>query len=362
MFTDDVLSTHNDYKPEKQISMDQAIDPVQELPTHAQTCADDSELNCFKCKERLPNPYSISTCCEAKFCLRCISEIQDSDALCPCCRGFEFEFVSVTDSELQLVSQKKYYTCPNCNNYTSTYEDVEAYHLPICPRNILITCNQCGKPIQRQDYDDHIAKYCPSSVVDCPYKVTVGCQERLLRKELFFHLLKHSHLFQEAYQCYAEAKEVQETLQQSKEAGFDCDFVKKFDRELFQTKCPVCRQILRQPYEVSCCGNSFCSFCIKQVKLYSKLCPLCKCSQYKFHHNKGLERFLYQLHVYCTNVSKGCEWQGELRDLDKHINSNPSHSTQLNGCEFAIIKCIFCLEEFQRWTPSGVIDFELHFA
>ena len=118
--------------------------------------------------------------------------------------------------------------------------------------------------------------------------------------------------------------------------------------DAFQTNCPVCLQILREPYAADCCGKSFCSFCIQQIKLSNKSCPLCNNNQYELHPNKGLQQSLYQLSIYCTNKSKGCEWKGELGELDKHINSNPAPSMQLYGCLFAQIDCNYCSGEFQR--------------
>jgi TNF receptor-associated factor 4 len=37
--------------------------------------------------------------------------------------------------------------------------------------------------------------------------------------------------------------------------------------------------------------------------------------------------------------SKGCEWTGELRELDNHLNSDPPANKSLQGCPFMLIKC-----------------------
>ena len=346
--TDDKLSTNHD-----SITVDQTIGHIQELQTCTQAYGDESQLYCFKCTEHMSNPHSVS-CCEAMFCSRCISEIQNGDNPCPHCEKYEFETVLTADSELQLVGQKKYYTCPYCNNFTSNYEDVEVNHLPTCPGSFPIMCpNQCGRLIQRHNLDNHIAIDCPFTVVNCPYNAIVGCEKRVPRKELFFHLLTHikphnlQKQFREAHKSFIEAQKLQKSTVQSKDTGFECDFVKEVPAA-FQTNCPVCLLILREPYAASCCGKSFCSFCIHQIELNNKPCPLCNSSQYELHSNKGLRQSLYQLLVYCTNRTKGCEWKGELGDIDKHINSNPSPSTQLNGCQFAAIKCNYCSGGFRR--------------
>ena len=49
---------------------------------------------------------------------------------------------------------------------------------------------------------------------------------------------------------------------------------------------------------------------------------------------------LYDFKVHCTHQSKGCEWTGELRGLDNHLNSSPSAAgSTLEGCSFSVIDC-----------------------
>ena len=38
--------------------------------------------------------------------------------------------------------------------------------------------------------------------------------------------------------------------------GYDCEFVER-PQEL-QKECPICLIILREPFQVTCCGYSFC--------------------------------------------------------------------------------------------------------
>ena len=110
-----------------------------------------------------------------------------------------------------------------------------------------------------------------------------------------------------------------------------------------QTECPVCLQILREPYQVTCCGKSFCRQCIERVKADHKPCPCCKQDNFNDFPNKGLQQPLYGFKVLCTNKEKGCEWTGELGELDIHLNLNPSiANNQLEGCNFAEIECDYC--------------------
>ena len=123
-------------------------------------------------------------------------------------------------------------------------------------------------------------------------------------------------------------------------AGIECEFVEKPPKAV-QCECPICLLILRQPYQATCCGKSFCKKCIERVKVGSSRCPVCKTENFFSYPNKGLEQPLYDFEVYCSHKSKGCEWRGELRELDKHLNSEPPADKSLEGCSFTVIRCPF---------------------
>ena len=121
-------------------------------------------------------------------------------------------------------------------------------------------------------------------------------------------------------------------------AGFECEFSVEPPKVL-QTKCPVCLLVLREPYQATCCGKSFCKECIERVKRNNQACPTCNDRDFNLFHNKGLQQSLYDFQVYCSHKSKGCEWTGELRELDKHLNSEPPADKSLEGCPFTAINC-----------------------
>ena len=56
--------------------------------------------------------------------------------------------------------------------------------------------------------------------------------------------------------------------------------------------------------------------------------------------------------MFCSHKEKGCQWTGELRELDKHLNLNPTKEKLLHGCKFATIKCTYCSSSFQRHSLS----------
>ena len=129
--------------------------------------------------------------------------------------------------------------------------------------------------------------------------------------------------------------------------GFECEFAEK-PPEYLQSSCPICLLVLREPYQVTCCGNSFCRACIQKIKTKNKPCPTCNKENFTNYSNLGLQRPLYGFKVYCSDKDEGCDWQGELGQLDKHLNLNPDKDKQEIGCVYTRVKCLHCSELYQR--------------
>ena len=130
------------------------------------------------------------------------------------------------------------------------------------------------------------------------------------------------------------------------EGGFEVEFVDS-PKEL-QTECPVCLQVLCEPYQATCCGYSYCKSCIQRLKNNGHRCPTCNESEYDVFPDKRLQRSLYGFRVRCSHESEGCKWVGELGELDRHLNANPRPESHLSGCDFVKVKCITCGDFFDR--------------
>ena len=132
--------------------------------------------------------------------------------------------------------------------------------------------------------------------------------------------------------------------------GHDCNFVEP-PPEAFQTDCPICLLILKEPCLISCCGHKFCRECIERMTKDAKPCPLCKEPNFTYMRDLGLERSLKELEVWCSHKKDGCEWRGKLGKLEEHVNREMSPRSQLimNGCGFVAVECTHkCGERFQR--------------
>ena len=146
--------------------------------------------------------------------------------------------------------------------------------------------------------------------------------------------------------CQIEQEQRQIETSLRERGGYDCEFVER-PKEL-ETDCPICLLVLRDPFQASCCGNSFCQSCIKRVQADKKSCPTCNEADFSVFPDKRLRRSLYAFRVRCVHQKSGCEWTGELGGLERHLNLDPELSKQLVGCAFAAVSCTHCREYFQR--------------
>ena len=124
--------------------------------------------------------------------------------------------------------------------------------------------------------------------------------------------------------------------------GYDYEFVIIPSDRLI---CKICHLPCRDPYLSVCCGHVFCKSCLDNVKkapAITNACPLCRDEEFETFPNKQLDREIKGLHIYCTNKEKGCEWQGELNDINNHLGNS-------NSCQFEEVKCSNeCGEMIQR--------------
>ena len=128
--------------------------------------------------------------------------------------------------------------------------------------------------------------------------------------------------------------------------GYDCEFVES-PPKIVQSECPVCLLVLCEPYQVTCCGYSYCKVCIERIKADEEPCPCCK-NDFDDFPNKGLQRSLSGFKVYCSHRKGGCQWIGEFGQLESHLNVDPPQHRQLEGCTHVEVACQYCFKLFKR--------------
>ena len=124
--------------------------------------------------------------------------------------------------------------------------------------------------------------------------------------------------------------------------GYDNDFVDQPPKSL---ECSICLLTLRNPIVISCCGNHYCEACIGRITNNRKPCPLCNSPDFTTFLHKGVAREVNALRVYCPKKAQGCDWQGELGQVDRHLN--PTANSR--GCGFVMVECKYkCGGLFER--------------
>ncbi len=110
----------------------------------------------------------------------------------------------------------------------------------------------------------------------------------------------------------------------------DYDFVEPLPEEY---TCSVCLDVLKEPHLTTCCGKHFCKGCIERVVNDENPCPLCNQAGFLAVIDKGVERRVLSLKVRCPNKELGCNWVGEMRDRQGHLD------LQKGQCEHRHINC-----------------------
>ena len=138
--------------------------------------------------------------------------------------------------------------------------------------------------------------------------------------------------------------------------GFDYSFVNTPPDELV---CKICHCPSREPYLSVCCGHTFCKSCLedaKRVLVVTNACPMCRNEDFTTFPNKQNERAVKNLHVFCTNKGRGCDWKGEVNDITDHLSHN-------DGCLFERVNCSNkCGVSLERRCLSKHIDAECPYS
>ena len=115
-------------------------------------------------------------------------------------------------------------------------------------------------------------------------------------------------------------------------AGYDYDLVDPLPDRLL---CKICHLPSRNPYLSVCCGHLFCKSCLDNLKKAAAItnaCPVCRDEEFTTFPNKAVDREIKSLLINCTNKEKGCKWQGELSNINNHLENS-------DGCQFEEVKC-----------------------
>ena len=110
--------------------------------------------------------------------------------------------------------------------------------------------------------------------------------------------------------------------------------------------CPICYELLLHPILFIKCGHQVCYTCNSQ--LLKDECPTCREPNVLSSGllNKHFQRQVMSVKVYCDNREQGCEWKGELRYLQDHLNPDKKEC-KVFPCSFVCGSSV-CVDEMKN--------------
>ncbi|XP_064394105.1 uncharacterized protein LOC135341467 [Halichondria panicea] len=135
----------------------------------------------------------------------------------------------------------------------------------------------------------------------------------------------------------------------SKQAvGYECKIISLINKEYF---CKQCKHLAREANTSKCCKKTFCKECIETIIREKEVCPSCNQKIPGSEPQKDYQADILALKVCCSKGHlddtqhssysceymsimfkcmfprcykkvQGCEWTGELKDLDDHTTGN----------------------------------------
>ena len=91
-------------------------------------------------------------------------------------------------------------------------------------------------------------------------------------------------------------------------------------------RCPICWEIVEEPWETSCCGNLFCEKCM--LSYVANKCPMCRKKNFKYRKNE-FAKLLLKEYEGTFECPYGCNKKIKLNEFKDHKYE----------CEEAIFKC-----------------------
>ena len=100
--------------------------------------------------------------------------------------------------------------------------------------------------------------------------------------------------------------------------AMEYDYVEQPSKEFL---CPVTFELLLEPHLTGCCGQHLSERAVVRLKQEKKPCPICKEPDLATMFDKFHKRKVLELKVHCPHTSSGCEWMGEVGELNRHTET-----------------------------------------
>ena len=100
--------------------------------------------------------------------------------------------------------------------------------------------------------------------------------------------------------------------------------------------CLLCHLLARDAHQANCCGRIFCRNCLESRRNRSSGYTCASCYSPlagKYFKDTKTDYDICHLQIYCTNKEKGCNWQGNIKDIDIHIPKCPNQVVTCDKCK-----------------------------
>ena len=137
--------------------------------------------------------------------------------------------------------------------------------------------------------------------------------------------------------------------EEQKIGGYQCEFVGPVPEELL---CKFCKLVPKKLNRTDCCEERFCQACIDPVLKDKKPCPSCGEADLSTFSTKASQKKILALQVRCAMKQKGCEWVGQLEQLDAHLDTD---------CQYVDVECPSkCDKKVQKRNLATHLEMDCH--
>ena len=159
------------------------------------------------------------------------------------------------------------------------------------------------------------------------------------------------------------------TMAESASQDLDHEFVLELPEDL---TCPLCRKVLREPHQVSCCERKLCKVCLELKLTVSRSCPLCHGTESSHMLMQQTRRKVNELEVYCPNKVRGCKAVLKISELGNHLSatgdgvclfikllgSEAPQDDEIVPCSFSKLGCAakVCRKDLERHCESNLLQ------
>ena len=113
------------------------------------------------------------------------------------------------------------------------------------------------------------------------------------------------------------------------------DFLQEPPQDFY---CAVSIELLMEPHQTGCCGHHLSRSVVERLQREGRDCPMCKRPNFPTVTDRYMRRKVMELMVRCRYKRGGCDWTGELGNLEAHAQSCPKQPWVCPHCKFLSLR------------------------